>query len=232
MSDDTETGTPGSGRPRIGGLSAYTQEVPYQREQVPALSERLEEDNRHPVMIFGSSKSGKSTMIMSFINALEKSGRDGSVGVSATFGRSFYAKRDERTETLMKAASNFFDTAAHNFILGRQALIATQDLPYFIPIDLKIKGSESDAVKIALLDSKGELYEPNNPTNVSAGAPLYREFSNDLIEIMRNYSRGISLICLAPYSLGEADLHDTANSDAGLFAALTRSYFIPTHPLL
>ncbi len=214
MSEDPATKEPDSktSKPRVTA-------VPFRPEQVPAPSVRLEEDNRHPVLIFGSSQSGKSTLIMSLINALEKSGADGGVGVSHSFGHSFYAKRDARVELQRSYALEFYETGSHNWILGSQSLKTTQvDVPYFVPVDLTIKGRENDVVKIALLDGRGEWYEPLR-TPISS---MYQELQQDIIEILKNYSHGLSVVCVAPYSLSHDNLHDTIDSDAGLLAALLK----------
>jgi hypothetical protein len=181
-------------------------------------SQRLEEDERHPVIIFGSSQAGKSTLIMSIINALEKSGKDGDVGVEVSFGSSFYAKRDGMAQAQMDLARNFYDAASTNFIIGREALFTTQvEYPFFIPLDLRIRGSGLKPVKIALMDGRGEWYEP-----VPDGAAPFHDLQKYIVEVLKNYSRGMSVICVAPYSLGSTDEDNVQNSDAGLWAALTR----------
>jgi hypothetical protein len=213
MSEDADN------QPRGETRSPRVTVVPFKPDQVPSPSVRLEEDERHPVLVFGSSRSGKSTMIMSLINALEKAGREGGVSVSASFGRSFYAKRDARSDHQMQYARDFYETAAHNFISGRQALDSTQaDVPFFVPIDLTVHGHEKGVVRIAILDSRGEWYVPSAESNV----PMYQELKEDIVEVLKNYSHGVSIICVAPYSLSHDNAHDTVNSDAGLLAALVK----------
>jgi len=187
------------------------------RAAVPG-SQRLEEDERHPVIVFGSSMSGKSTLIMSMINALEKSGRDGDVGVGVSFGSSFYSKRDAAGEAQMAWARNFYEAASTNFIIGREALASTQqEFPFFIPLDLRIRGSGLKPVKLAILDGRGEWYEPSR-----SGSDPFREIQDYIVEVLKNYTRGISIICVAPVSLGPTDEDNVRNSDAGLWAALNR----------
>jgi hypothetical protein len=181
-------------------------------------SQRLEEDERHPVIVFGSSMAGKSTLIMSIINALEKSGKDNSVGVGVSFGSSFYAKRDPVAQAQMEIARNFYDAASTNFIIGREALPWTRaDFPFFIPLDLRIRGSGLKPVKIAIMDGRGEWYEPDR-----SGTATFKELQDYIIEVLRNYSRGMSLICVAPYSLGATDEDNVQNSDAGLWDAMNK----------
>ncbi|HEV7659924.1 MAG TPA: hypothetical protein VGO55_08775 [Allosphingosinicella sp.] len=183
-----------------------------------AASQRLEQDERHPVLIFGSSDSGKSTLIMSIVNAIEKSGDDGSVGVGLSFGNSFYAKRDAKAEIQRELARTFFEADSTNFILGREKLETTQvRFPFFIPLDLRIKGSKLKPVKIAIIDGRGEWYEPHK-----TGTIPFKELQDDVIEVLRNYARGISVICAAPFSLGDTDQDNVSNSDAGLWAALSK----------
>jgi hypothetical protein len=181
-------------------------------------SQRLEDDERHPVIIFGSSEAGKSTLIMSIINALEKSGKDGDVGVGVSFGSSFYARRDPQAETQMDLARLFYDASSTNFIIGREALRRTTvDFPFFIPLDLRIRGSGMKPVKLAFLDGRGEWYEPER-----GGSATFRELQDYIVEVLKNYSRGMSIICVAPYSLAAGDEDNVQNSDAGLWAALGR----------
>lgn len=187
------------------------------RAAVPG-SQRLEEDERHPVIVFGSSMSGKSTLIMSMINALEKSGKDGDVGVGVSFGSSFYAKRDSFGQGQLEAARNFYEAASTNFIIGREALLSTQEkFPFFIPLDLRIRGVSLKPVKIAILDGRGEWYEP-----VTEGPTPFRDIQDYIIEVLKNYTRGMSIICVAPVSLDSTDEDNVRNSDAGLWAALQK----------
>jgi len=182
-------------------------------------SQRLEDDERHPVLIFGSSEAGKSTLIMSMINALEKSGRDG-IGVDVSFGGTFYERRDATAENQLSLARTFYDAASTNYIIGREALKTTQiEDPFFIPLDLRIKGLGLKPVKIAIMDGRGEWYEPEQ--QLTAAGP-FKEFRGDIVEVLKNYSRGISIIITAPYSLGDKDEHDVQNSDAGLWDALNK----------
>lgn len=189
-------------------------------------SQRLEQDERHPVLVFGSSDSGKSTLIMSIINAVEKSGRDGGVSVGLSFGNSFYAKRDAKAEAQRELAKDFFEAGSTNFILGREALETTQvDFPFFIPLDLRIKGSNLKPVKIAIMDGRGEWYEPHR-----TGAIPFKDLQDDIVEVLKNYSRGISIICAAPFSLGSSDEDNVQNSDAGLWASLGKYQELRSNP--
>lgn len=191
------------------------------RAAVPSMSKRLEDDDRHPVLIFGSSQSGKSTMILSFINAIEKAGRDGSTGVHVSFGRSFYATRDQRAEDQMADARRFYDVATHFFISDQQKAAATQvAIPFFLPLDLHKRQDGARPVRLAILDGRGEWYLPNYAED---GASFtFQNFDKDIVDVLRNYTRGISIICVAPFSHSDSDLHDTTDADAGLMNALDR----------
>lgn len=186
---------------------------------VSSSSERLEGDNRHPVLIFGSSRSGKSTFIISLLHGLARAGRRAGNVVDVNFGQSFYETRDARADAQMQMARNFYEASRVNFILGRRALDTTQgQVPFFVPLDLRIKGTGMPPVKIALLDGRGEWYEPNQPGADAA----FKEFQSDIIDVLENYSRGVSVILIAPYSLGDSDRNDVKNCDSGLWKCLDR----------
>ena len=191
-------------------------------DAISSPSERLESDKRHPVLIFGASRAGKSTFIISLLQGLAKSAEsasDTSKSVDVSFGESFYEAADARASAQRDMARAFYDAARINHVLARQALETTQgSIPFFIPLDLRVVGSSMPPVRIALLDGRGEWYEPNKPGSDSA----FKEFQKDILDVLQNYGKGLSVILVAPYSLSDHDRMDVKNCDSGLWKCLDR----------
>jgi hypothetical protein len=223
----SETGRGGQGpeyRSALGDGTGARQEsgsaaepppaTPYMRSTPPkTIAARLESDRRHPVLLFGSNLAGKSTLIASLMYALSRAGLNNATGVDYNFGTSFYKYGDERAQYEREAARSFYEQAPHMLTTAEIALPSTQvDGSFFLPLDIAKTHDDDPPVRIALMDGKGEQYLPRTGTEGTRAAPLPDSVRN----IFEQYSRGLSIIIVAPFSLGNTDVIDTQASDLGL----------------
>ncbi len=175
-----------------------------------SLAQSLERTGRHPVLIFGSSKSGKSMLILSLIRALQRS-RD----IDVELGEPVFDRADPRSKDRHSFAKRFYDH--ENFRLQRgERIDATQSDAFFVPVDIKPRNSLLPPVKLAFLDSRGEDYEPSQDNH----ADFYKQLSPEIRDVLQNFSYGVTVIYVAPYSVGSTHDRDTLNSNFGLLGAL------------
>jgi hypothetical protein len=174
------------------------------------LGQRLHAINRHPVLMFGTTSSGKSTILMSFIANLMQN-----PDVSITLGEPIYPAGHERRDEAHRFALEFFERRAQDFIYGR-SMLRTTEIPYpmFLPIDIQ-RSRDPLPVKFAFLEGKGEWYEPS----AAARGSLYQELRDEVADVLKFYDSPLSGIFVAPCSDMD-DVQRLRENDTGLMGAL------------
>jgi hypothetical protein len=182
-----------------------------------SLAQQLQDTERHPVIVFGATAAGKSTMLMSLIDYLKQEG--GNVGVGIELGEHIYPPAHPRRKTAHEAAINFYERHHENFRRDRQILRATVgDFPFYIPIDVTPTKRGSSAVKFAFLEGKGEWYE-RAPTKTGT---RYQELKPEVYEVLENYALGLSVIFVAPYLVNNQDGSRLGDYGIGLLGMLQK----------
>ena len=176
------------------------------------LAQNLERTERHPVLIFGASRAGKTLMIISLIQALRTSGE-----VSVHLGEPVLDRADPRSAAKHKAARTLYERQTYTVDAGAAAA-STQADPFFVPIDVMPRNSQRPPVKFAFLDGRGELYEPNT----AAELDFYKPLNEDVRDLLDNFSYGVTTIYMAPYSMGSEHDRDTREGDHGLLGVLEK----------
>lgn len=175
------------------------------------LAQNLEATQRHPVLIFGSSSSGKTSLLISLIQCLQTSG-----AVDVTLGSPVFDAADPRSAPSHRSAELIYGRQTYETYVGNKLPSTQVDEPFFIPIDVQPRHSESPPVKFALLEGRGEWYEPN----VAKEQDFFRALGPEIRQLLETYSYGITVIYVAPYSNGSGHERDTAPSNFGLLGAL------------
>ncbi len=175
------------------------------------LAQHLESTQRHPVLIFGSSSSGKTSLLISLIQCLQTSG-----AVDVSLGRPIFDAADPRSAPRHRSAELIYGLDSYKVDAGGRLASTQVDEPFFIPIDVQPRNSERPAVKLALLEGRGEGYEPN----AADGQDFFRAFSPEIKQLLETFSYGITVIYVAPYSNGSGHERDTTQSNFGLLGAL------------
>lgn len=173
------------------------------------LAQNLERTNRHPVLIFGSSGSGKSSLILSFIRTLQASRT-----VDIEFGEPVLDRAHPKSAEKHSEATRFYDW--QTYLMDRGEPAHRSGLPFFVPIDVKPRNSRLPPVKFAFLDGRGEDYQPDENPEANLYKPLFEEIRN----LLQTFSYGITIICVAPYSISDGHDRDTRDSNFGLLGAM------------
>jgi GTPase SAR1 family protein len=162
-----------------------------------ALAKALQDQGCHPVLVFGPSSSGKTTLLLSMLDYL----RRGSHGVvDVRLGEQVlpddYPQAGERRSNAAKLFSNSLLDYQKNIAPERTVL----ELPFLVPVDLRHKEGEvsgskyPDLVRLVFVEGMGEWYELDRQSGISRSPP----FKEDIAEILRHYDKGISVIFVAP----------------------------------
>ncbi|PLR25182.1 hypothetical protein SGCZBJ_13210 [Caulobacter zeae] len=175
-----------------------------------SLAENLDRTERHPVLIFGSSAAGKSSLVLSLILGLQTM-RD----INVSLGDPILDPADPRSKVMHQRAKDTYDRAAYELATGKPVGITIGE-PFFIPVDVKPTNSLLEPVKFAFLDGRGEDYQPNEDIN----ADLFRTFKPEIVDVLRSFPHGITVIYVAPYSVGDGHDRDTPSSNFGLLGVM------------
>lgn len=151
------------------------------------IAEKLQEQNYHPVVIFGSANSGKSSLLGSLLSYFQMDLK----GIGIYLGDPIIPKSTPQGEWMFDQAESFFNKSVHEFLDGN-AHDATQTMhPFFIPV--RVVPPNLPEIKFAFMESNGEWYKPQKETN-----RYFPELRAEINAILKHYQNGISFIHLAP----------------------------------
>lgn len=170
------------------------------------LADRLLALGRHPVIIFGSRVSGKSTFLMSLVQCANNSER-----VSLKPGESVLDRTNPRYASVNDAADQFLKRDALAFGMGKSVPRTEFTQPFFIPVDIQ-RTDATIPTKIAFLEGRGELYEADIAGNSPRPQP---ELPEEVKDILRRYPESITIIYVAPFCRGGPN-EESRISDASL----------------
>jgi hypothetical protein len=157
----------------------------------------LVDEQRHPVLLLGRAGSGKTALLLSLLDELQRNPQ-----VATYIGNSLAvrAPRSVVTKSL---------PAYHLYPHDDRELSRTTSTPFFVPIDIGL-ADKPEPVRLALLEYAGELLDRDWPGLVKLP---------DLVEaVLNDYPLGLSVLFLAPVA-GEG----SETSDSRL-ASLMDSY--------
>ena len=171
----------------------------------------------HPVLIFGTRATGKTTFLTSMLGFFTSMP---DVGATVTLGDRLSSS--EAGTKAHESAENIFHRQVSEY-LGGEAPTVTQDpFPFFIPLELRKTGARS-ATKVALMESSGELWNVGNTKN------NVQNLREEILDVYRTYPKPLSVIIVVPYAMSEGytgedtgaeDKHAFRLSDASLLQTL------------
>ncbi len=186
------------------------------------LGELLEINGYHPVMIFGTRASGKSTLLASIFNYIRTSTDSKSI---VLFGDPIVPLDNNYGLEVYDAAKEFFYNKVEDFMKGRAPAITQSKAPFFIPVIIRPSNGLPE-IKLAFLESAGEWYMPNSNL-----AGLYQPLKEEIESVYRNFTQSITLLLVAPYTTQaaftdlpqeEVDSEEIRDSDSGLYGSLEK----------
>ena len=200
--------------------TADTVQPPQGRVQI-RLSEELLRKNYHPVMIFGTRASGKSSLLASLFYYLQTDLGSPAIPV---LGEWIVPIDTPYGQSVAEAASQFFTHVLSNFHDGEAAPSTRNEYPFYIPIILRPNNGQPE-IRLAFLESRGEWYHIDKNSK-----DLFPQLREEVADVYQNFTKGISILLIAPYVIGDAYPQDELSedwkknemriSDSSLFGAL------------
>lgn len=182
-----------------------------------SLGTTLLKNEFHPVLIFGTRATGKTTFLTSMLS-LFTSMPD--AGVTLTLGDQL-SHSDVGTQA-HESAEKLFHVQVNDYLSGTAPSVTQDVFPFFVPLELR-KAGDAGVTKIALMESSGELWQAAKYKN------NVLQLREEILDIYRNYPSPLSLMIVVPYAMSEAytgedtretDQQDFRMSDASLLQAL------------
>lgn len=161
------------------------------------LARALQAGGYHPVILFGTNFSGKTSLLLSLFSTLMSEPRletgmvlcDPVLGSGSGIGRKLH---DE--------AVRLFDVGTQAFIAGEPTPKTNVALPFFVPVEVRPAGKPVQ--RFAFLESNGEWYRPLRGKNqrLSELERLFPGLRSETETFIRNFQGGISFIYLTPFT--------------------------------
>lgn len=184
------------------------------------LADELLKKNYHPILIFGTRASGKSSLLASLFYYLQS---DPSSPAIPVLGDWIVPIDNVYGQSVAEAATHFITHVVNSFHDGEAAPMTRDEYPYYIPIILRPNNGQPE-IKIAFLESRGEWYHIDKNSK-----DLFPELRAEVSDLYFNFSKGLSILLIAPYLIGEAYSEEGMSelaksemreSDTALFGAL------------
>jgi len=177
----------------------------------------FKDQNIHPVFIFGSKGSGKTSILASLFRYIQYTERS---QATITFNTDVFPKGEVRWDDQNGWAEALFFKKVFDYI-GNRAPETTQEAnPFFVPVTLTTPSGGD--IKFAFLEGKGEWYQPD--PNPLATIP-FKKFKGFVQGVLQQFNAPASIIYVAPYTTGFAANENPKSdnlrkSDLGLLGAL------------
>jgi hypothetical protein len=153
---------------------------------------RMDQENIHPVLIFGTSESGKSTLLLSLLSYGQKSPEI----AACVSNKPILPPADPDSAKAHSEATAFFTDEVGKFRKGDLTYLTQRTDPLFIPIDIAPK-NDARNLRFAFLEGDGEWYT----MQTAADRTKYQvipDLKKPISQILNSYSKGISIIFVAP----------------------------------
>jgi len=195
------------------------------------LGELLDINDYHPVMIFGTRASGKSTLLASIFNYIIHNGNLSKSMI--LFGDPIVPLDSPYGKEVFDAATEFFHHKVEHFARGQAPAITQSKAPFFIPVKIRREGFPD--LKIAFLESAGEWYMPNSNL-----VGMYQPLKEEIESVYKSYPKPITLLLVAPFTTQAAfsnlppeqvDSPEMRDSDSGLYNSLALYQSLRDEPL-
>lgn len=161
------------------------------------LARSLEAGFYHPVVLFGTAFSGKTSLLLSLFSALVSEPR---LETGLVLCDPILGSGDGVGRRLHQDARRLFDVGTQAFIAGEPTPKTNAELPFFIPVEVRPAGRP--AQRFAFLESNGEWYRPlkergGRYSDLERTAP---ELKATIESFIASYQGGITFIYLTPYT--------------------------------
>lgn len=179
------------------------------------LASIFKDNSIHPVLIFGSKGSGKTSLLVSLFKYM----RDNEFAdASIELADDIFPQEDLRWKSNVEWAQDLFFKNVFGFIDNNAPPATLQSEPFFIPVRIVTKTGNEKI--IAFLEGKGEWYQSEEDLSKKP----YKKFKGLLQALLLNFNDPLTVIYIAPFVTGSEkssiDASHIKSSDIGLLGAI------------
>jgi hypothetical protein len=153
---------------------------------------RLHQEGIHPVLIFGTSESGKSTMLLSLLSY----GQQCAEIAAHVCEKPILPQEHPDAKKNHSEANAFFIEEVRKFQTGNLTYLTQREDPLFIPIEIKPEHEEK-SIRFAFLEGDGEWYTMQPVEDKNNFQPI-PELKKPIAQILNSYPAGLSMIFVVP----------------------------------
>lgn len=166
------------------------------------LASVMQDEGYHPVVLFGTNNSGKTSILMSLFSTLTS---EPSLDTGLILSDPLLGSRNDTGRQLHKEAQHTFDIKTQAFLDGEKIPKTSTRLPFFIPVEFRPPNGRLP-VKFAFLESNGEWYRPliSDGGKLGEADRLYPGLRSEIESFIASFQNGITFIYTAPFTQGEA----------------------------
>jgi hypothetical protein len=170
------------------------------------LARSLRDGSYHPVVLFGTQNSGKTSLLLSMFAALEM---DPQLKTGLVLCDPVLTSGDNVARQLHDNAKRLFDAGTLDFIAGVPTPRTVLDLPFFVPVEVRPEGKPIQ--RFAFLESSGEWYRPKKQLGQthSDQEQVAPELQAAIEGFIANFAGPITFLYLAPYTQRRLDDPET-----------------------
>lgn len=153
----------------------------------------------HPVLVFGTTASGKSTLLASVLSYAVGAGK---ATIRAQIGANPFPTDIRYSAERYNYALQFMNGRVPEFIRGKLPSSTQEEYPFLIPVDVAAPGfgKEPKICQFAFLEGRGEWYEADKNE-----AHKFPAMQPETSSILRRFTDPISVIFVAPCAGPELD---------------------------
>ncbi len=180
----------------------------------------FKDNNVHPILIFGSKGSGKTSLLASLFGYIQQSDL---AAATLALRDDIFPSQNPQWTAHIAWARQLFHRIVLDFIGHKAPRSTSEESPFFVPVKLTL--TTGDEASFAFLEGRGEWYMPDHNSDIP-----YKPFHALLEGLLQHYNGSATAIFIAPYtSGGYAPRHggaepsnslDLRNSDLGLLGAI------------
>jgi hypothetical protein len=165
------------------------------------LARMMQDGGYHPVVLFGTNNSGKTSILMSLFATIAS---EPILDTGLALCDPILGTRTEVGRQLHREAEHTFHIKTQAFIRGEKIPKTSTPLPFFIPVEFRPPDGRPP-VKLAFLESNGEWYRPliSDGRKLSDVDKLYPDLRGEIESFISSFQNGITFLYTAPVTQGE-----------------------------
>lgn len=193
------------------------------------LARAMEDEGYHPVILFGTNNSGKTSILMSLFATITN---EPILDTGLSLCDPLLGSHAQIARELHREAEHSFEVKTQAFLMGEKIGKTSTKFPFFIPVEFRPPNGRP-AVKFAFLESNGEWYRPANSDgrSLSQVERLYPALRSEIESFISNFQGGITFIYTAPVTQTEvyAAAENTHDAKEVGYAALSIKGVLQTY---